>query len=197
MNTIAFRLWRFAVVALTLTLAVTACGSDDGDTGQPEERTVPASTEDGTTDATTTTDSDGTSNTPTPDDGESGGDDEDRGQDEENRETGGGGDGGDTVSAPAEPSVLERLVRNAEEFEYSVGEFGGVLTSATISEPLTFNLAVSADSGSSGVLRYLFEGLTRTSWAHRRGGARACGIMGAHRGRSDLDFPPPRRCAMA
>ena len=38
------------------------------------------------------------------------------------------------------------------------------LTIATISEPLTFNLALANDTGSSGVLGYLFEGLTDTSW---------------------------------
>ena len=38
------------------------------------------------------------------------------------------------------------------------------LTIATISEPLTFNLAISKDASSSGVLGYLFEGLTETSW---------------------------------
>ena len=41
---------------------------------------------------------------------------------------------------------------------------GGTLTLATISEPLTFNLAISTDASSSGVLGYLFEGLTETSW---------------------------------
>lgn len=38
------------------------------------------------------------------------------------------------------------------------------LTLATISEPLTLNLALANDTGSSGVLGYLFEGLTETSW---------------------------------
>ena len=38
------------------------------------------------------------------------------------------------------------------------------MTSATISEPLTLNLAIANDASSSGVLGYLFEGLTRTSW---------------------------------
>ena len=38
------------------------------------------------------------------------------------------------------------------------------LTLATISEPLTLNLALANDSGSTGVLGYLFEGLTEISW---------------------------------
>lgn len=62
---------------------------------------------------------------------------------------------GDTVSL---------LRASADAFEYEIGEFGGSLTFATISEPLTFNLALSNDAGSSGVLSYLFEGLTDISW---------------------------------
>ena len=61
-------------------------------------------------------------------------------------------------------SVVDQLRSNAEEFEYTTGEHGGTLTFATISEPLTFNLAISNDASSSGVLGYLFEGLTETSW---------------------------------
>ncbi|MXW23012.1 MAG: ABC transporter substrate-binding protein [Candidatus Dadabacteria bacterium] len=38
------------------------------------------------------------------------------------------------------------------------------LTFATISEPITLNLALAKDAASSGVLGYLFEGLTETSW---------------------------------
>ena len=53
---------------------------------------------------------------------------------------------------------------NVEEFEYQDGKQGGVLTIATISDPLTFNLAIATDASSSGVLGYLFEGLTETSW---------------------------------
>ena len=49
-------------------------------------------------------------------------------------------------------------------FEYAIGTPGGALTIATISEPLTFNLAISNDASSSGVLGHLFEGLTLTSW---------------------------------
>ena len=73
-----------------------------------------------------------------------------------------------TPTAELEPSkqetVVERLRKNAEEFEYAIGKQGGTLTSATISEPLTFNLAIANDASSSGVLGYLYEGLTQTSW---------------------------------
>ena len=61
-------------------------------------------------------------------------------------------------------SIVARLKRNAEEFEYAIGKPGGTLTFATISEPLTFNLAIANDASSSGVLGYVFEGLTETSW---------------------------------
>jgi peptide/nickel transport system substrate-binding protein len=61
-------------------------------------------------------------------------------------------------------ATVEQLRRNAGEFEYSIGKRGGTLTFATISEPLSFNLAISKDASSSGVLGYLFEGLTETSW---------------------------------
>ena len=71
-------------------------------------------------------------------------------------------------SAPSEGAgdedVVALLGANAEEFQYEVGEYGGSLTFATISEPLTFNLALANDAGSSGVLGYLFEGLTDISW---------------------------------
>lgn len=62
------------------------------------------------------------------------------------------------------PTVVEQLRTNAEDFEYAIGRQGGSLTIATISEPLTFNLAISNDAGSSRVLGYLFDGLTETSW---------------------------------
>ena len=63
-----------------------------------------------------------------------------------------------------QPSVVDQLKVNADEFEYTTGKHGGNLTFATVSEPLTFNLAISTDASSSGVLGYLFEGLTETSW---------------------------------
>ena len=59
---------------------------------------------------------------------------------------------------------MDRLKRNAEQFGYAIGTPGGELTISTISEPLTFNLAISNDASSSDVLGYLFEGLTETSW---------------------------------
>ena len=64
----------------------------------------------------------------------------------------------------SQDNVVDRLKENADAFEYAIGKQGGALTSATISEPLTFNLAISNDASSSGVLGYLFEGLTETSW---------------------------------
>ncbi len=64
----------------------------------------------------------------------------------------------------AQPDVVEQLRQNAEEFEYTIGKHGGTRTFATVSEPLTLNLAISTDAGSSGVLGYLFDGLTETSW---------------------------------
>ena len=47
---------------------------------------------------------------------------------------------------------LAQLRRNAEAFEYTIGQPGGTLTYATIAEPLTFNLALANDSGSSSYL---------------------------------------------
>ena len=64
----------------------------------------------------------------------------------------------------AGPSVTDLLKSNAEQFQYAIGNHGGELTIATISDPLTFNLAIASDASSSGVLSYLFEGLTETSW---------------------------------
>ncbi len=61
-------------------------------------------------------------------------------------------------------STVEQLRQNARDFEYAIGTQGGPLISFTISEPLTFNLAVSTDAASSNVLGYLFEGLTEISW---------------------------------
>ena len=64
----------------------------------------------------------------------------------------------------SQEQIVERLQQNAEDFVYAIGEQGGTLTFATIGEPLTFNPALSQDASSSGVLSYLFEGLTETSW---------------------------------
>ena len=74
-----------------------------------------------------------------------------------------GDDRRDVVSTTPD-TIFDELRMNAEAFEYTIGDPGGTLTFATISEPLTLNLAVSNDAGSSGVLTYLFEGLTETSW---------------------------------
>ena len=71
------------------------------------------------------------------------------------------------TTAPASDdraSLVDQFKQDAEVFEYTIGKPGGALTSATISEPLTFNLAIANDASSSGVLGYLYEGLTRTSW---------------------------------
>ncbi len=73
-----------------------------------------------------------------------------------------------TVQATAAPApqitVVDQLKENAENFEYTIGQPGGSLTFATISEPLTLNLAIANDAASSGVLGYVFDGLTETSW---------------------------------
>ena len=68
------------------------------------------------------------------------------------------------VLSDGSTSIADELRRNAENFEYSIAQPGGTLTFATISEPLTFNPALSRDRSSSAVLEYLFEGLTETSW---------------------------------
>ena len=60
--------------------------------------------------------------------------------------------------------IIAQLNRNAQEFEYSIGQYGGSLTYSAIGDPLTFNPALANDSSSTGVLGYLFEGLTDSSW---------------------------------
>ena len=64
----------------------------------------------------------------------------------------------------AQTTIVDQLKKNAEEFEYTIGTHGGTRALATISEPLTLNLAIANDASSSGVLGYLFEGLTEISW---------------------------------
>ena len=64
----------------------------------------------------------------------------------------------------SEGSVVDRLKQNAADFQYSIGKQGGTITTATIAEPLTFNLAIANDAYSAGTLGYVFEGLTETSW---------------------------------
>ena len=61
-------------------------------------------------------------------------------------------------------TITDRLRANADAFAYGIGQPGGSLTLATVAEPLTLNLAIASDASSVGVLDYLFEGLTRTSW---------------------------------
>ena len=68
------------------------------------------------------------------------------------------------VLSDGPPTIADELRTNAESFDYTIGQPGGSLTLAAVSEPLTFNLALSKDASSSGVLGYLFEGLTETSW---------------------------------
>ena len=83
------------------------------------------------------------------------------------------GEAGQTTASTMETDIevsdsrselIDSLRENAERFEYDIGFPGGALTIATISEPLTFNLALANDTGSTGILGYLFEGLTDTSW---------------------------------
>ena len=73
-----------------------------------------------------------------------------------------------TPMAPPTPasegSVVDRLRQNATDFQYAIGKHGGDMTLATVAEPLTFNLAIANDAYSAGVLGYVFEGLTETSW---------------------------------
>ena len=69
-----------------------------------------------------------------------------------------------TVAPDTQDTTVDRLRKNAEGFQYVIGKPGGTFTVATISEPLTLNLALSNDASSSGVLGYLFEGLTEISW---------------------------------
>ena len=63
-----------------------------------------------------------------------------------------------------QPDVVAELRANAAGFEYRIGTPGGRITYATIVDPLTFNLALANDAGSSSYLGYLFEGLTEISW---------------------------------
>lgn len=73
----------------------------------------------------------------------------------------------ETASALRSATVAE-LQANAEAFEYSVGAPGGSVTYSAIGGPLTLNLALSNDSSSSGILGYLFEGLTEVSWLNNQ-----------------------------
>ena len=68
------------------------------------------------------------------------------------------------IEVIAQEDLVGQLQRNSARFNYAIGNYGGSITYATISEPLTFNLALANDAGSSGYLSYLFDGLTETSW---------------------------------
>ena len=73
----------------------------------------------------------------------------------------------ETASALRSATVAE-LQANAQAFEYAVGTPGGSVTYSTIGAPLTLNLALANDSSSTGILGYLFEGLTETSWLNNQ-----------------------------
>lgn len=68
------------------------------------------------------------------------------------------------VGQETQEEVVARLRGNVDTFDYAVGAHGGAITYATIAEPLTFNLPLVNDAGSSGYLAYVFEGLTEISW---------------------------------
>ena len=65
---------------------------------------------------------------------------------------------------PAPLSLLQRLKRNADEFEYAIGKPGGSIKTASTAEPLTFNPVSARDYVSKFILGYVFEGLTEISW---------------------------------
>jgi len=73
----------------------------------------------------------------------------------------------ETASALRSATVAE-LQANAEAFGYTVGTSGGSVTYSTIGGPLTLNLALANDSSSTGILGYLFEGLTEISWLNNQ-----------------------------
>ncbi len=127
-------LGMLAPLLVSFILVLAACGDDSSTTRQPSETTGPAPTAVGTSVPAPTSTA-----VPAP-----------------------------TSTAETSPAVrtgvVDQLRENADSFEYAIGKQGGALTVATISEPLTFNLAIATDASSSGVLSYLFEGLTETSW---------------------------------
>ena len=73
-----------------------------------------------------------------------------------------------TPEATEEPADgdprLGQLRAGASSFEYRIGNYGGTLTSAILSDPLTFNLAIATDATSAGIVGQLFDGLTEVSW---------------------------------
>ena len=127
-------LGRLAPLLISFILVLAACGDDSAATQQPSETTEPAPTAVPTS-VPASTPTAVPAPTPT------------------------------AETAPAaRTGVVDQLRENADSFGYAIGKQGGALTVATISEPLTFNLAIANDASSSGVLGYLFEGLTETSW---------------------------------
>ena len=56
-----------------------------------------------------------------------------------------------TPAPELQEEIVARLRRNADTFEYAIGKHGGTITYATITEPLTFNLAIANDAGSSSL----------------------------------------------
>ena len=50
-----------------------------------------------------------------------------------------------TPAPELQEEIVARLRRNADTFEYAIGKHGGTITYATITEPLTFNLAIAHD----------------------------------------------------
>ena len=146
------RAWLLALLTVAVMIALTACSDDIENTSVPTSTALPTAASTATPAPTATSIPEPTStaapaptstppptSTPVP---------------EPTR----------TPTPVPQASVVDQLKRNAEEFDYAIGKYGGILTYATISEPLTFNLAIANDASSSGVLGYLFEGLTETSW---------------------------------
>ena len=146
------RAWLLTLLAAAVIVALTACSDDTQSTPVPTSTATPTATSTSTPAPTATPIPEPTStaapaptSTPPPT--------------------------STPVPEPTHPptpvpqtSVVDQLKRNTEEFDYAIGKQGGTLTYATISEPLTFNLAIANDASSTGVLGYLFEGLTETSW---------------------------------
>ena len=108
-----------------------------------------------------------------------------------------GDDAGEGDAADTPEAIVGALRENAGAFEYKIGEPGGTITSSTIGEPLTFNLALSNDAYSSGPAEPALRGPDRDLVADRRGRALAGRVLGALGGRADLDLLPAPRCRLA
>ena len=132
------RAWLLALLTVAVMIVLTACSDDIENTSVPTSTALPTAASTATPAPTATSIPEPTSTAvPAPT---------------------------STPTPVPQASVVDQLKKNAEEFDYAIGKYGGILTYATISEPLTFNLAIANDASSSGVLGYLFEGLTETSW---------------------------------